>query len=289
MKQTRKYKNSKKINKSTKKIIFSAVIFIFIIIIMEITINYLEKRESNSNNGSNSYSSVQEILEKYGCTFIKEKEIKNSDYYKEIYLKFKYNTFEKNESKKRFYENVIVDLSKYIQKNYKLVDEEKNLVIEVKENKNSSGIKSYMYLINGKEDYFKTEESRLTLLNYEDDKNTNIEINSVILQQLVSKEWNKEGIEFGTKDSNFNKYDIYFDEGIEVRTISKKIYNIVFTLKHTSPVINGFIPGTSFEKVIAKLGEPTYGENNSELIGYKGNGIYVFFTKKPKHNMFFNI
>ena len=274
MKQKKKYKNSKKINKNTKKLIVSVIIFILIIIIMEMILNYLEKRENQLNSTNNStYSSIQEILEKYECTFIKEVESKDSNYYKDIYLKFKYNTFEENKSKQRYYENIMIAIDEFMNNSYRLIDEERNILIEIKKYTSIDGDNQFIYSINGKDDYFKKEQSKLSLINYEQDKNTNIEINSTILQQLIENDWKKDGINFGTRESTFNKYDIYFDEGIEVRTISQKVYNIIFTSKYTNPVINGIIPGTDFEQIVSKLGEPTYGEKDSFYIGYKNNDI----------------
>ena len=43
---------------------------------------------------------------------------------------------------------------------------------------------------------------------------------------------------YKTKDAV--PYDIYFDEGYEVRTIQGRVFNIVFTKKYNKPVIEGF-------------------------------------------------
>ncbi|MGN1299367.1 MAG: hypothetical protein ACI4UE_05240 [Candidatus Scatovivens sp.] len=274
MNQKRKYKNLKKIDKNTKKMIIFLVIFIVIIIVMNILLNYLEKREDSSNNKSSQYSSIQEILEKYECTFIKEEKSKDENYSKDIYLKFKYNTFEENESKQRFFDNVIGNIYLLLDENFRLIDESKNLTIEVKKNENS-----YIYAINGELDYFINEASKKTLENYSEEAITKFEINSTTLADLINNKWNYDNINFGSKDTTFEDYEIYFDEGIEVRKISKKVYNLVFNSKYKLDVVNNIAPGASFEKIISKLGNPTYGTSEANIIGYKGKDIYVFFSK----------
>lgn len=274
MKQKRK---RRKLNKDTKKYIITALIFIFIIIILGLLLNYLENKSSNNTNNS-EYSSIKEIVEKYGCKYIKENKSKEDDFALDIYLKFKYNTFEGNESKQRFYENVIGILTNFINNNFRLIDEERNLVISVTKN-NVSDNSVYSYLVNGVDNYFNKNESKI-LLNSKNEKDTNISIDSKILNNLIQNNWSKDVINLENKNSTFDGYDIYFDEGIEVKIISKKIHNIVFTTKFTNPVINGIIPGTDFKRIISILGEPIYGIEDGQYIGYKNENMYVFFTNE---------
>ena len=271
-------KSLKNMDKTTKKIIILAVAFIIVIILLNSILNYLENKSKNEND--NKFTSIQEILENYGCTYIKETKSKDKDYNLDIYLKFKYNTFEGNESKKRFYENIIGDLSDFIQDNFKLIDEEKKITVEVSKYNVSDNI-IYSYTINGIDNYFNIEESKKILASYEDnnDENISFEINSNILKELINSDWKKDNINFGTKESTCDGYDIYFDEGIEVRTISGKVYNIVFTSKCIEPIISGITVGTDFNEIVSKLGEIQYGMQEGQYIGYRNNNIYVFFTK----------
>lgn len=270
MKQKKKYK---KLNKDAKKYIITALIFIFIIIILSLILNYLENKSSKNTNISD-YSNIQEILEKFGCTYIKQTKSKDKNYELDIYLKFKYNTFEENESQERYYNILIGNIGRFLNENFRLIDESRNLNIEVVKVEDSYG-----YIINGDSDYFINQSSKVLLKNYTQEEITTLQINSPIISNLVNSNWNYNNIDFGTKDSKFEEYEIYFDEGVEVRKISQKIYNIIFNTKYSKNVINNIVPGTSFEEIISKLGTPTYGTSESKIIGYKGNDFYVFFSE----------
>lgn len=273
MKQKRRYKT--KIKKINKKIML-LIILLLIIIIMNVIIESLEKKEELQKQSISEYSSIQDILEKHGCNYIKETKSEKESFSLDVYLEFQYNTFEKNKSNQRYYENIINILSNFIQDDFRLVDSSKDITIEVVSSQKTN---TYSYTINGIESYFEKENTKIEMRQYSKYKNTNFEINSNILKELINNNWNKNTIDFGSKDSTFNGYDIYFEEGIEAKTISKKVYNIVFTNKYTNKVINGIEPKAEFEEIIAKLGEPTFKGINDSYIGYKNDNMYVFFTK----------
>lgn len=110
-------------------------------------------------------------------------------------------------------------------------------------------------------------------------KITDMNIESNILKNLINKDWKTREVNLGTEESTFEEYSIYFDEGYEVRTIMGKTFNIIFTNKYNSNVLNGIKVGTSLEEVVKVLGKPTFGDTDRNLIGYKGNDMYVFFSK----------
>mgnify|MGYP003298492579 CR=1 FL=1 len=49
------------------------------------------------------------------------------------------------------------------------------------------------------------------------------------LNKCIQSNWSYNS-EFGTRESIFQNYYIFFDEGIEVRYIGKEIYNIIFKI-----------------------------------------------------------
>lgn len=273
MKQKRRYKT--KIKKINKKIML-LIILLLMIIIMNVIIESLEKKEELQKQSISEYSSVQDILEKHGCKYIKEAKSKKEGFSLDIYLEFQYNTFEKNKSNQRYYENIINILENFIKDDFRLIDTSKDITIEIISSQKTN---TYSYTINGTENYFEKENTKIEMEQYSKYKNTNFEINSEILKQIINTDWNKNRINFGSKDSTFNGYDIYFEEGIEIKSISKKIYNIVFTNKYSDKVINGISSNAEFEEIIAKLGEPTFKGINDSYIGYKNDNMYVFFTK----------
>ena len=271
-------KNKKK-NLNKRKLII--LVIIVLIVILSIISGILENNKKQNNNDDQiivKYESIEQILNQYGCKLIKETKSSEKNYSKDLYVSFKYNTFEGTESKKRYYENIISLLADFIKESYRLIDKDKGLVIEVQKNEIETGKVAYIYAINGEQNYFETQETKVSIQNYKQEKEINLQVNSNILNEVMQNKW-KSNINFGTKDSTFNKYDIYFDEGIEVRKISGKVYNIVFTNRYEKEIVNGIKVGTSFDEIIRKLGEPTFGRKNGQYIGYKSSDIYVFFLE----------
>jgi len=106
-----------------------------------------------------------------------------------------------------------------------------------------------------------------------------INIKSKILKEIIKNNWSSD-YNFGTKESTFDEYDIYFDEGMEVKVINDKIYNIVFTEKYKNNIVSNVKSDDSLEDIIEKLGQPDFGGRSINLIGYKYEDIYVFFNGK---------
>lgn len=123
------------------------------------------------------------------------------------------------------------------------------------------------------------QEQGGTIEQYQPTPITELEIQSQEIQELIQKEWYTNQVNFGTEESTYENYVIYFDEGIEVRTIARKVFNLIFTENYTQVVTNGLRVGESFENIIETLGEPTFGTQEEELIGYLGEQIYVFFSE----------
>lgn len=109
-------------------------------------------------------------------------------------------------------------------------------------------------------------------------KETEMNITSKVVTDLIEKDWITKDVSFGTRESTFDDYDIYFDEGIEVKTIIGKVFNIVFTEKCKDNILSGINTSTSLENITKILGKPTFGDIELELIGYKGKDVYVFFS-----------
>lgn len=111
-----------------------------------------------------------------------------------------------------------------------------------------------------------------------DTKGDELSVKSYELKSLVKNSWS--GTDFGTKESVFDNYDIYFDEGLEVRMIAGKVYNIVFTEKYKKNIIGNIKSNTNLEEIIEELGQPNFGGKSINLIGYKFEDYYIFFNGK---------
>lgn len=281
MKKNKKLKIIK--NKKTLILIIAIVLLLFIIAI-------INKKDENKNVSEeinyNELTTVENVVRYFNSTYIKHEKSKSEDYYFDIYIGFKYDLYENGANNKLYYEGLLQELTNLLKTSYRVFDETKNIQIDVKYFKDTN---QFYYTVNGEENYFQKQDSKNSMVEYEKDPIKDLQINSDILMQLNENNWKSSKISLGTKDSIYNKYDIYFDEGIMVKNINENVYNIIFTQRYTNSVINGIVPGKSLEEIASILGTQTYGETYGPYIGYKGDDIYVFFTKEGEISVYRNL
>ena len=261
-----------KIGKKKKILIVIAVL----IALLFVVIGVLKVVEASKVPESElEIKNLKQAIEFMGAKLIKEKKSEQNGYEKDIYVTF-YKTLYDGETSNQEFFYKIIDLVSKIEKypNFRLIDEEANIIIAVKCNTEKQMIEGIY--INGENDYYGKKESEKNQNTNQQTPITDLEIESNELNKLINFAWDS-NTSLGTKDSSLDQYDIYFEEGIEAKTIYGKIFNIVFTTKYSQNVVNGIKVGTDFDKVIKILGEPTWGNAKENLIGYKGNSIYVFF------------
>lgn len=92
---------------------------------------------------------------------------------------------------------------------------------------------------------------------------------------MINARWNTSSVNLGSTESTFNKYQIYFDEGYEIRTIQGKVYNIVFNKKYKGKVVEGYKVGENLAEIESTLGT-SY--KDSELLGYRTKDFYIYFS-----------
>ena len=260
-----------------KIILILAILFatFTIIIVMSrfIQNKIVENKVKNKTYSSMAdFESVQEVVIYMGGKYISEGE-KNGIKY--IYLEFNKDLYEENGNSNRvFFENISCYIA-YVLKynNFVMIDNSKKLIIEISCDKEGKKLKTMT--VNGNSNYFAEEDAKRQIDKYTETNNTELSINSKIINDLIKNNWNSSKIKFGTRESIFEKYDIYFDEGIEARTIGNKLFNIVFTNKYPEAVVNNIKVGESFENIKKVLGAPTFEQDN--IIGYKSKDIYIFF------------
>lgn len=222
------------------------------------------------------------------CKYIKEKKSTEKDYDIDVYLELYKDLYTDGNSNEDYYTkliNNIAGVSKF--KNIRLIDEKKDITIAIKcdkENKTIDEVK-----INEIENYFKHEDSKETIENYKEANIISVNVQSNILNNAINSNWERNKINFGNKDSDFENYEIFFDEGIEVRTVDSKVYNIIFNSRYQQDVIEGIKVGENFQKIVNRLGTPEFGEENSAYIGYLTESFYIFFSSDdisiyPKEN-----
>lgn len=261
-------------NKNYIKIVIVLFVVIFILLFVQLILSNLQK-ENNNEISYSSLRTVKDVIEYYDSTYISEEESGEENFYWDIYLKFKFLPYNEDDtSNEEYYNNLLGDVAKILRyANFKMLDTENGITVKVicKNNEIDS------IIINDIEDYFIYMDSQISMKEYIEIPTTDFAINSPILQTCIDSNWSKD-INFGTRESIFEEYFIYFDEGIKVRIIDNKIYNVIFDKNYKENVINNIFPGMDIESIELNLGKATFKNNDQNLIGYKGNNMYVFFT-----------
>lgn len=266
--------------KNIKKIlIISILLLVVILAVRQLVVDVIERNsiEEKEYNSISDFSSIEEIAKYTGCTYIKEEKSTGDKYDIDIYLKFKYPLYTDEVSNEEYYYRLIalmVEFENY--QNIRLIDEENDIVIAVECDKENKEIKTL--LINGDSNYYGTQENLKELKKYAELNTTKLKIQSKIINELINKSWEYNQMNFGTKESQYDGYEIYFDEGIEVKKAGKKVLNIVFTEKYGDSVVNDLKVSNTKDEIMNKLGDPTFKNDRLSLIGYKGEKIYAFFS-----------
>lgn len=261
----------KKTKNKKKHIIIGIVIAIFIVIIT----SFLFRNENNNVNGE--YNSLRELFARFDCRYIKEENSKFQDVITDIYIKFGKDLYTKENSNERYFIDIIQTVAKFEQyENFALIDEERKIEIIAIANEEKTMLTRIF--INGDSNYFGNYESKEALKKQEEERITPMNITSNELKRLIQNEWTRKDVNFGTRETIYENYYCYFDEGIDVRTISAKVYNIIFRKNYKNEILRGITTNMSNEVIIDILGEPTFGSKEDRVIGYKGENIYIFFS-----------
>lgn len=267
------YKDYNKKNYS--KILIVLFVVIFILLLCQLLLTILAKKENKKELTYSNLQTVKDVIEYHESTYISEQESSESDFYLDIFLKFKVLPYDENDnSNEEYYNTLLEDVAKIIKyKSFKMIDKENDINVKVICENN----KIVSIIINDIEDYFIYMDSQISMKEYSEIKTTDFSISSDILQLCIDNDWSKD-IAFGTRESIFDEYYIYFEEGLKVKVIQDKVYNIIFDKNYKGNVVNNLFPGIDLKNVEIELGKPTFKDTDLNFIGYKGKNIYVFFT-----------
>ncbi len=275
--KNRYYKDQNKQN--YKFILIVLFVMIFILLSLLIAVSILKSNEDNEHIQQLTFDNlrtVKDVIEYYDSLYISENQSQNQSIYMEYYLILKYLPYEEDDtSNEKYYDDLLRTSARVLgYRSFSMIDNENNINIEVYcENGKISKI-----LINGIEDYFIYMDSQLDLKQYKELPITDITVDSSILNECMENSWSS-NIYFGERDSIYDEYYIYLDEGLKVRIIKDQVYNIIFTRNYEENVVNGLFPGIDIKNVRATLGTPTFESEDKKIIGYKSDRIYVFFTE----------
>lgn len=270
--QNNYYETTKKSNKS--KTIILIIIAVLIIILIGLY-GYL-KKDMSEKVSIDDFVDVKEVVEYFGCTYIKQENSTETNYSKDVYIKFKVSPIsEIGTSNQDFYEKVIsATEAKIGEKNIRIIDESNEVIVRIIYNKDTS---SATYTINNDTNYFKT-----MVLKYQSSKSFKTTlIDNIIskeLQSMINVNWVRKSAQLGSIDSNVENYDIYYDEGYKIRTIGTQVFNVIFTTNYKNQIISGIKTGMNNSDIEKVLGNPTFEEKSLDLIGYKSDKFYIFFN-----------
>lgn len=282
----------RKNNKPIIIILISIIIIFILILLLSAIISSLNDQNENKQvenikqyTSINDFKTIEEVAIYLDCTYIKEEISKQENYNIDIYMKIKVLPYTDDKSNEGFYDKLISYTAKVLKfKNFRIIDKENNITIEVACDKEKENIKSI--IINGESNYFSKRETENQIKNYEETKITDFTIQSEIINKLINNNWRILDSEIGTKESTFNYYDIYFDEGVEVRKVNNQVFNIVFTDKYKLNVVNNITTSTSKEEIIKILGKPTFEDKQTKIIGYKNDNIYMFANSEHQISVY---
>lgn len=251
-------------------LVTSIIILIWLLVVLT--------NEGKALKGDGAFESMSDVMDYLEASYIKNSKSKASGFDRDIYVTFKYLPVDEDgDVNEQYYNDAVYAIASQLNyQNFRLIDEKNNITIEVKCDAEKSKITSFT--LNGEADYFGRVESDNELKEVVELNRKEVKINSNLLLAIVKNSFASNSIKLENKTSRVDDYDIYFDSGIKVRIIDDVIFNIVFTNKYISKVLNDIAVGTSLSDVVTKCGEPNFGEVDDGLIGYAFTSMYAFFT-----------
>lgn len=267
-------------------IIVAIIILLFLITIIVVNYNKQEKMRRfveqetervKKYSSINDFQTLEEVALYTGCKFIKQVDSKVENINTEIYMELP----EKLEYGKEYQQEFVLNLIQYSAhvmkyKNFIIIDEKNDVSILVYCNEEKQLVEKY--LINGTENYYEKQKNDENIKNFETINPIELQVTSEELNNIISSNWIiREGV-LGTVESTYRGYDIYFDEGIQVRKVNGKAFNVIFTDKYSKSIVNSLDVNSTQEQIEKTLGKPQF--ESGSLIGYKGKNFYIFFYDK---------
>lgn len=258
-----------------KKVVKFTIIFVFIILLILVIKRIIEYKVMPKNS-VDDFATIKEIVEFDGHRYIDMVNSEEEGYEKDIYINFSKDTInDDGTTNKSLYETVISHIAKKLRgDNFRLIDNEKKIIIRIK----FQDDKISLYTINEDSKYWEHLKTNYQIENYKEEKLSDFSISSRILNDIINNNWVYNNINLGSKDSVEDNYEIYSDEGYKVRKLGASIYNIIFIENYNEEILNGISTQTSMNDIENILGEPFLEDDNNNIIGYKSEKMYIFFS-----------
>lgn len=222
-----------------KKILRSILIILAIIFALVIVRAIIKE-----NTGIDS-KKLSNVLESTGTTIIKAEKGSEKDYNIDIYVKFGEEPSKYGTSNKNYFEYLMTLINPILKKkNFRLIDQEKNMIIRGKFN--SKGV--IKYIVNNDINYFANIASFQNFYEIKNDNTVNPEIKSSELIELLNNNWNRNMSKtLGKITRSVKNVDYYDNNGYSVKMIDGKVAAIIFDKNYNKEVFDGIYPGMPIE------------------------------------------
>lgn len=261
--------------KKTIKIAIIVLVILFIMLLfLFINQKILENKKYNSIQDIPSNKAALSIMK---SKYIKEEKSKNTGYELDIYVEFGKPLFE--EDSNEIYYSQLTQLMAVVNKyvNFRLIDEKQEVLVAIICDTTKKQI--VQTIINGDSNFYGNYESYKALKSYTETKATEFIIQSMEIEKMLENDWKKDILNFNFPEQIEDDYTYYASEGIKIRNVKNKVFNLIFTEDYSENIVNDLTTKSTLQEVIQKLGNPTFGSLEEQTIGYKNNQIYIFFTE----------
>ncbi len=262
-----------------KKIIImiAIILLLFLLFLLIYSLALLNKeQELNNSITANIVSepkTTQDVIERYNGKYVKEEN-------KKIYVIFSKDLFDENgESNENYFNNIIRDLKPfYKNQSFEIIDEEKDININVKYNENEdyavtiNNIENFFKMINGKS-YVEVERTHIT-----DDSSiivTNSYLNKLLMNSMYLSEIKEE---LGEGKELKDGYTSYQNGTIKIRTVpTKAVRNIIFSEDYEGNITSKINSRMSLTEINNINSKNAFGSIQDGYLGYKEGNFYLFF------------
>ena len=170
-------------NKKIKKHRTILICFIIILLILVLFVFYIKK-----NNQKNK---IKEALEYMECKYIEIDSSDENEFDVDIFTSIAFKPVESYvHTNQAYYEQLIKILATQLKdKSFRIIDREKEIIVRVI-NKNSD----LKYTINGDNNYYETEMTRISINNKENEKDIILDVKSQLLNLIIENDWKRAAI-----------------------------------------------------------------------------------------------
>ena len=202
-----------------------------------------------------------------------------------IYVSFPRDLYNENgTSNKIYYYNMLNELADYMKQTYYLIDEEKDIFIQVFYTAYDDGTPPNVDIrINNQQEFFDKTDGKtysdLQTVDIVEMKTINVDEGSVATLEIYSMNYGKFKESYGEPEStDEDGYEYYENGTIKVKQYDNNNYvrNMVYSKEHVNSFLSKIESDYSLEKVIEAYGEPGFGSVADGFVGYRNDAFYFF-------------